>query len=95
MKQFKSYNEEKFKIPPQEIDDLIYKTIEIVKNQVVKDIEVGKDVKEKNLHLEILHLLRTEWEENRIETNFVFRVVDKIFRGSQVKKTTYSDIELC
>ena len=95
MKPFKTYNEEKFKIPRTEIDDLIYKTIEIVKNQVVKDIEVGKDVTQKNLHLEILHLLRTEWEENRVETNFVFRVVDKIFRGNQVKKTTYSDVELC
>ena len=39
MKPFKSYNEEKFVIPKTEIDDLIYKTIEIVKNQVVKDIE--------------------------------------------------------
>ena len=94
MKNFKSYNEGKFKIPRTEIDDLIYKTIEIVKNQVVKDIEVGKDVTQKNLHLEILHLLRTEWEEKRTETNFVFRVVDKIYRVNQMKKTTYSDIEL-
>ena len=95
MKPFKTYNEEKFKIPRTEIDDLIYKTIEIVKNQVVKDIEVGKDVKEKNLHLEILHLLRTEWEENRVETNFVFRVVDKIFKTHSVRKNFYSDVELC
>ena len=94
MKPFKSFLEEGFVIPPHEIDDLIYKTIEIVKNQVVNDIEIGKDVTQKNLHLEILHLLRTEWEEKRVETNFVFRVVDRIFRVNNIKKTPYTDVEL-
>ena len=56
MKPFKSYNEEKFKIPPKEIDNLLYKTIEIVKDEVKNDLEIGKNVKEGNLHLEILSL---------------------------------------
>ena len=40
MKPFKSYNEEKFKIPPKEIDNLLYKTIEIVKDEVKNDLEI-------------------------------------------------------
>jgi len=95
MKPFKSYNEEKFKIPPKEIDNLLYKTMEIVKYEVKKDLEIGKNVKEGNLHLEILHLLKTEWEKKRVDTNFVFRITDKIFRVHQVKKNFYSDVELC
>ena len=95
MKNFKSYNEGKFKIPPKEIDNLLYKTIEIVKDEVKNDLEIGKNVKEGNLHLEILHLLKTEWEKKRVDTNFVFRITDKIFRVHQVKKNFYSDVELC
>ena len=95
MKQFKSYIDEGFKIPPNEIDNLLFKTIEIVKDEVKKDLEIGKNVKEGNLHIEILHLLKKEWENKRLETNFVFRITDKIFRVHQVKKTTYSDVELC
>jgi len=95
MKQFKSYVDEGFKIPSHEIDNLLYKTIEIVKDEVKNDLEIGKNVKEGNLHLEILHLLKTEWEKKRVETNFVFRITDKIFRVHQVKKTTFGDVELC
>ena len=94
MKQFKSYNEEKFKIPPHEIDNILYKTIEIVKDEVKKDLEIGKDNQQGNLNLEILHLLKTEWDNKRVETNFVFRITDKIFRVHQVKKNFYSDVEL-
>ena len=94
MKQFKSYNEEKFKIPPHEIDNLLYKTIEIVKDEVKKDVEIGKNVKEGNLHLEILTLLKKEWDSKRVETNFVFRITEKIFRVHQVKKNFFSDVEL-
>ena len=51
MKPFKSYNEGEFKIPPHEIDNILYKTMEIVKYYVMNDIEVGKNVKEGNLHI--------------------------------------------
>lgn len=95
MKHFKTYNEEKFKIPPKEIDDLLYKTIEIVKYEVKNDVEIGKDTQQGNLHLEILTLLQKEWDNRRVETNFVFRITDKIFRVHQVKKNFFSDVELC
>ena len=95
MKHFKTYNEEKFKIPPKEIDDLLYKTIEIVKYEVKNDVEIGKDTQQGNLHLEILTLLQKEWDNKRVDTNFVFRITDKIFRVHQVKKNFFSDVELC
>jgi hypothetical protein len=95
VKHFKTYNEEKFKIPPKEIDDLLYKTIEIVKYEVKNDVEIGKDTQQGNLHLEILTLLQKEWDNRRVETNFVFRITDKIFRVHQVKKNFFSDVELC
>ena len=94
MKHFKTYNEEKFKIPPKEIDDLLYKTIEIVKYEVKNDVEIGKDTQQGNLHLEILTLLQKEWDNRRVETNFVFRITDKIFRVHQVKKNFFSEVEL-
>ena len=94
MKPFKSYNEEKFVIPPKEIDNLLYKTIEIVKDEVKKDVEIGKNIKEGNLHLEILTLLKKEWDNKRVDTNFVFRVTDKIFKTHSVRKNFYSDVEL-
>jgi hypothetical protein len=69
MKQFKSYNEEKFKIPPNEIDNILYKIIEIFKDEVKKDVEIGKDNQQGNLNLKILTLLRKEWDKKRIETS--------------------------
>ena len=94
MKPFKSYNEEKFVIPPNEIDNILYKTIEIVKDEVKKDVEIGKDNQQGNLNLEILTLLKKEWDNKRVDTNFVFRITDKIFRVHQVKKNFFSDVEL-
>jgi hypothetical protein len=58
VKNFKSYNEEKFKIPRTEIDDLIYKTIEIVKYEIKRDVEIGKDNQKGSLNMEILTLLK-------------------------------------
>ena len=95
MKNFKSYNEEKFKIPRTEIDDLIYKTIEIVKYEIKKDVEIGKDNQKGSLNLEILTLLKKEWDNKRIETNFVFRITDKILKTHNVRNNFYSDVELC
>ena len=69
MKQFKSYNEEKFKIPPNEIDNILYKIIEIFKDEVNKDVEIGKDNQQGNLNLKILTLLRKEWDKKRVETS--------------------------
>ena len=69
MKQFKSYNEEKFKIPPNEIDNILYKTIEIVKYEIKRDVEIGKDNQQGNLNLKILTLLRKEWDKKRVETS--------------------------
>jgi hypothetical protein len=69
MKQFKSYNEEKFKIPPNEIDNILYKIIEIFKDEVKKDVEIGKDNQQGNLNLKILTLLRKEWDKKRLETS--------------------------
>jgi hypothetical protein len=69
MKQFKSYNEEKFKIPPNEIDNILYKIIEIFKDEVRKDVEIGKDNQQGNLNLKILTLLRKEWDKKRVETS--------------------------
>jgi len=94
MKPFKSYNEEKFVIQPNEIDNLLYKTIEIVKYEVKRDVEIGKDNQQGNLNLEILTLLKKEWDKKRVETNFVFRVVDKIFKTHNVRNNFYSDVEL-
>ena len=81
MKQFKSYlNEEKFKIPHKEIDNILYKTQVIVNNDVKKNLKVERDIQQGNLHLEILRLLNLEWNEKRVEPDFVFRVTDKIFK---------------
>ena len=94
MKQSKSYNEEKFKIPPHEIDNLLYKTMGIVTYDVMNVIEIGKNVKEGKLHIEILRLLKKECDKRRIDTNFVFRITDKIFRTHAVKKNFWTDVQL-
>ena len=80
MRLFKSYIKEKFQIPPKELDDLLYKTQVIVNNDVKKNLKVERDIQQGNLHLEILRLLNLEWNEKRVELDFVFRVTDKIFK---------------
>jgi hypothetical protein len=87
-------NEKKFVIPPNEIDNLLYKTIEIVNNDVKKNLKYERDIEQGNLHLSILQLLQKEWDKKRVETNFVFRITDKIFRIHSGKKNFWSDIEL-
>ena len=87
MKQFKSYlNEEKFQIPPEEIDNLLYKTQVIVNNDIKNNLKLEKDIEQGNLHLEILRLLNLEWDEKRVDPEFVFRVTDKIFKIHQNKE---------
>ena len=95
MKHFKTYNEEKFVIPTNEIDNILYKTLEIVKYEIKRDVEIGKDNQQGNLNLEILTLLKQEWENKRVERNFVFKVTDKIFKTHNVRNNFYSDVELC
>ena len=87
MKQFKSYlNEEKFQIPPEEIDNLLYKTQVIVNNDIKKNLKLEKDIEQGNSHLEILRLLSSEWNEKRVESEFVFRVTDNILKIHSSKK---------
>ena len=80
MRLFKSFIKEKFQIPPEEIDNILYKTQVIVNNDVKKNLKVERDIQQGNLHLEILRLLNLEWNEKRVEPDFVFRVTDKIFK---------------
>ena len=94
MKPFKSYNEEKFVIPSNEIDNILNKTLEIVKYEIKRDVEIGKDNQQGSLNLEILTLLKKEWENKRVERNFVFKVTDKIFKTHNVSNNFYSDVEL-
>ena len=95
MKHFSQYiNENKFVIPPNEIDKLLYKTIEIIKYELKRDVEIGKYNQQGNLNLEILTLLKKEWDNKRVETNFVFRITDKIFKTHNVRNNFYSDVEL-
>jgi len=77
---FKSYIKEKFQIPPNEIDNLLYKTQVIVNNDIKNNLKVERDIEQGNLHLEILRILNSEWNEKRVNPEFVFRVTDKLFK---------------
>ena len=80
MKPFKSYNEEKFKIPDTDLDDLLMKTFSIVNNDVKNNLKFERNIKQGNLHIEILTLLQKEWDDKKVEPEFVFRITDKIFK---------------
>ena len=80
MKHFKSFVKEKFQIPPEDIDELLFKSQVIVNNDIKKNLKGERDIQQGNIHLEILRLLNLEWNEKRVEPEFVFRVTDKIFR---------------
>ena len=80
MKPFKSYNEEKFKIPEKDLDDLLMKTFSIVNDDVKNNLKFERDIKQGNLHIEILTLVQKEWDERKVEPEFVFRITDKIFQ---------------
>ena len=80
MKPFKSYNEEKFKIPEKDLDDLLMKTFSIVNDDVKNNLKFERDIKQGNLHIEILTLLQKEWDDRKVEPEFVFRITDKIFK---------------
>ena len=80
MKPFKSYNEEKFKLPEKDLDDLLMKTFSIVNNDVKNNLKFERDIRQGNLHIEILTLLQKEWDDRKVEPEFVFRITDKIFK---------------
>ena len=80
MKPFKSYNEEKFKIPEKDLEDLLMKTFSIVNDDIKNKLKYEKEKEQGNIHLDILTLLQNEWNERKVEPEFVFRVTDKIFK---------------
>ena len=46
MKPFKSYNEEKFKIPEKDKDDLLMKTFSIVNDDVKNNLKFERDIRQ-------------------------------------------------
>ena len=58
MKPFKSYNEEKFKIPEKDLDDFLMKTFSIVNDDIKNRLKYEKDKEQGNIHLDILTLLQ-------------------------------------
>ena len=79
MNPFKSYNEEKFKIPEKDLEDLLMKTFSIVNDDVKNNLKFERDIRQGQLHIEILSLLKKEWDDRKLEPDFVFRITDKIF----------------
>ena len=62
-----------------DLDDLLMKTFSIVNNDVKNNLKFERDIKQGNLHIEILTLLQKEWDDRKVEKEFVFRITDKIF----------------
>ena len=79
MKQFNHYLNE-VDIPEKDLDDLLMKTFSIVNDDVKNNLKFERDIRQGNLHIEILTLLQKEWDEKRVEPDFVFRITDKIFK---------------
>ena len=79
MKHFNHYLNE-VDIPEKVLDDLLVKTFSIVNNDVKNNLKFERDIRQGNLHIEILTLLQKEWDEKRVEPDFVFRITDKIFK---------------
>ena len=79
MKQFNRFLNEKFKIPEKDLDDLLMKTFSIVNDDVKNRLKNEKEIKQGNMHLELLSLLKKEWSDRKVDPEFVFRVTDNIF----------------
>ena len=79
MKQFNHYLNE-VDIPEKDLDELIMKTFSIVNDDVKNNLKFERDITQGNLHIEILTLLRKEWDDRKVEPDFVFRITDKIFK---------------
>lgn len=80
MKQFNRFLNEKFKIPEKDLDDLLMKTFSIVNDDVKNNLKFERDIRQGQLHIEILSLLKKEWDDRNVEPDFVFRITDKIFK---------------
>ena len=79
MKQFNRFLNEKFKIPEKDLDDLLMKTFSIVNDDVKNRLKNEKEIKQGNMHLKLLSLLKKEWSDRKVDPEFVFRVTDNIF----------------
>ena len=79
MKQFNHFLNE-VDIPEKDLDDLLMKTFSIVNDDVKNNLKFERDIKQGNLHIEILTLLQKEWDDKKVEPEFVFRITDKIFK---------------
>ena len=79
MKHFNHYLNE-VDIPEKVLDDLLMKTFSIVNDDVKNNLKFERDIKQGNLHIEILTLLQKEWDDKKVEPEFVFRITDKIFQ---------------
>ena len=79
MKHFNHYLNE-VDLPEMDLDDLLMKTFSIVNNDVKNNLKFERDITQGNLHIEILTLLRKEWDDRKVEPEFVFRITDKIFK---------------
>ena len=79
MKHFNHYLNE-VDIPEKDLDDLLMKTFSIVNDDVKNNLKFERDIKQGNLHIEILTLLQKEWDDRKVEPEFVFRITDKIFK---------------
>ena len=62
------------------------KIFSIVNDDVKNNLKFDRDIKQGNLHIEILTLLRKEWDDRNVEPEFFFKVTDKIFKVHQNKE---------
>jgi len=67
-------------IPEKDLDDLLVKTFSIVNDDVKNNLKWEREIKQGNLHIEILTLLKKEWDDRKLDPDFVFKITDKIFK---------------
>ena len=85
MKNFNHYLNE-VDLSEIDLDDLLVKTFSIVNDDVKNNLKWEREIKQGNLHIEILTLLKNEWDDRKVEPEFVFRITDKIFKIHQNKE---------
>ena len=79
MKQFNHFLNE-VDIPEKDLDDLLMKTFSIVNNDIKNVLKYEREKEQGNIHLDILTILQKEWNQRKVEPEFVFRITDKIFK---------------
>jgi hypothetical protein len=79
VKQFNHFLNE-VDIPEKDLDDLLVKTFSIVNDDVKNNLKWEREIKQGNLHIEILTLLKKEWDDRKLDPDFVFKITDKIFK---------------